>query len=492
MSSNIQVTFKRHNGTDYDVLFPTTIVEQITELSSSKTLATLLGERIASSEKGSASGVATLGSDQKLTSSQVPSYLLTGGPFQAGTFGTAFNLSTFYTALTTDLTPADITTRYGWYYQCTAETTVSWSNGTPAMVNYTVSPGDEGDTTSPITLEAGDLIVFTKYEYVDPNGVYTFAIINNTTGVASSTAYGIVQLSAATDTSAMNGSAKVITEDVLYDIIGTAANKLAAGNHNHDGVYATSGHNHSGVYQPVDATLTGLAALSWSSGTPLVRMNGADSFTLDTATYLTTQSYDFHTITVTDTDSGYSWADTGTVTGDGVGDGVVFVSGTSIEVDADSTNTAVRFSHADTSTLSGAQGTAGIASITVDGLGHVTAVTTATYNNYSLPLAASGTRGGLQIGYTSTETNRALLLSSEMGYISLPRQIPADTLNGSSTTSPTWYAPTASGTAGSTTVPRQGLNSGGSGVAPSWINMPLIHYDTATSPCSGDIWIDID
>lgn len=41
--------------------------------------------------------------------------------------------------------------------------------------------------------------------------------------------------------------------------------------------------------------------------------------------------------------------------------------------------TAATIAHADTSTLSGAQGTAGIASITVDGMGHVTGVTTATY-----------------------------------------------------------------------------------------------------------------
>ena len=39
----------------------------------------------------------------------------------------------------------------------------------------------------------------------------------------------------------------------------------------------------------------------------------------------------------------------------------------------------ITINHADTSNLSGAQGTDGIASITVDGLGHVTAVTTASY-----------------------------------------------------------------------------------------------------------------
>jgi len=41
--------------------------------------------------------------------------------------------------------------------------------------------------------------------------------------------------------------------------------------------------------------------------------------------------------------------------------------------------------HDDTSTLNGVQGSAGISSITVDDAGHVTAVGTATYNNYSHP-----------------------------------------------------------------------------------------------------------
>ena len=39
---------------------------------------------------------------------------------------------------------------------------------------------------------------------------------------------------------------------------------------------------------------------------------------------------------------------------------------------------------------------------------------------YSLPLAANGTRGGLQIGYVSSDNDFALKLSSEKGYVSLP------------------------------------------------------------------------
>lgn len=42
------------------------------------------------------------------------------------------------------------------------------------------------------------------------------------------------------------------------------------------------------------------------------------------------------------------------------------------------------------------------------------------FNNYSLPLAASGTRGGIQIGYSESGTNYAVKLSSEKAYVSVP------------------------------------------------------------------------
>lgn len=41
-------------------------------------------------------------------------------------------------------------------------------------------------------------------------------------------------------------------------------------------------------------------------------------------------------------------------------------------------------------------------------------------NNYSLPLAASGTRGGIQIGYTETGQKYAVKLDSEKGYVEVP------------------------------------------------------------------------
>lgn len=44
----------------------------------------------------------------------------------------------------------------------------------------------------------------------------------------------------------------------------------------------------------------------------------------------------------------------------------------------------------------------------------------ASYNNYTLPLAASGTRGGIKIGYSESGTNYAVKLSSEKAYVSVP------------------------------------------------------------------------
>lgn len=41
-------------------------------------------------------------------------------------------------------------------------------------------------------------------------------------------------------------------------------------------------------------------------------------------------------------------------------------------------------------------------------------------NNYSLPLAASGTRGGIQIGYSQNNKNYPVQLSSEKAYVNVP------------------------------------------------------------------------
>lgn len=71
----------------------------------------------------------------------------------------------------------------GDYLIVTAEGTIE-NSGSPTITLAVQAPGDEGDSTLPVTLEAGDWIVL-----VDITGnTYTVAIINNTYAVASGAA----------------------------------------------------------------------------------------------------------------------------------------------------------------------------------------------------------------------------------------------------------------------------------------------------------------
>jgi hypothetical protein len=89
----------------------------------------------------------------------------------------------------------------------------------------------------------------------------------------------------------------------------------------------------------------------------------------------------------------------------------------------------ITLSHADTSTVSNltANDRTYVKSLTFDTYGHVTGYTTGTetVTSYSLPLAANGTRGGIQIGYSdSTKPNNlAVALSSEKAYVTLPTRL---------------------------------------------------------------------
>jgi len=98
-----------------------------------------------------------------------------------------------------------------------------------------------------------------------------------------------------------------------------------------------------------------------------------------TVDFTTPGNESFSSFEVTDTDSGYTWSETGVISATTSSDVVSFVSGGSINIDADTTSNGIRVSHADTSILDGTYGTNGIANITVDEYGHVTELTTATF-----------------------------------------------------------------------------------------------------------------
>ena len=55
---------------------------------------------------------------------------------------------------------------------------------------------------------------------------------------------------------------------------------------NHAGLYSLLSHNHSGVYEPADADLTAIAALGFTA-TAFLKKTAADTWALDTNTYLT-------------------------------------------------------------------------------------------------------------------------------------------------------------------------------------------------------------
>ena len=104
------------------------------------------------------------------------------------------------------------------------------------------APGDEGDSSFPVTLEAGDWIVITA---TDSNtNTYEIAIVNNTYRDASTTTKGIVELATNAETQAGTDTTKAVTPAGL-------ASELAN-------------------FQPLDADLTAIAALANTDGNFIV------------------------------------------------------------------------------------------------------------------------------------------------------------------------------------------------------------------------------
>jgi len=74
----------------------------------------------------------------------------------------------------------------GKYFIAIADTTLTFGSDTQIL-----APGDEGDNISPVTIEAGDWLVFTYFEA----NVYVYSIVNSTYGFATTDFAGIVTLS---------------------------------------------------------------------------------------------------------------------------------------------------------------------------------------------------------------------------------------------------------------------------------------------------------
>lgn len=174
---------------------------------------------------------------------------------------------------------------------------------------------------------------------------------------------------------------------------------------------------------------------------------------------------------------------------------ITLVAGDNIAITPSGDNITIDSSHPSISAASSVNnsGRTYIQDITLDSNGHITGITSATEtvtntdtNDYLDGISKSGNTLTFSVGSQSDVT----YAFGSNAFTSTT--IPSVTLNGSASTSPNFYAPTASGSAGSSSATRQALFSNGNGSAPTFVEAPKIFYDTTTGWLHGDIVFDVD
>jgi hypothetical protein len=277
------ILIKRKTGaTSYENLFASSKVEIITD-SVGTPLQTLLDNKINTSARGTANGVASLDGNTKIPIAQLPDAIFDSLYFFTTTSGTVA-LSTLAGAAFTNA--ASISRNaLGYYWVCSAATTIQ-ANSTSQQVGSlyfitNINPAEEGVSTSTgsVTLEAGDWVVISKVTGSGTSGTpytITFAVVNNTYELATTTTQGIVQLSGDTLTTQLTGN-QVITETVLGNLVVADGTDIFNGGIPISGKIAPARHLHTDL-QPLDGTLTALAGVS-TSADKLIYATGPDAFT---------------------------------------------------------------------------------------------------------------------------------------------------------------------------------------------------------------------
>lgn len=205
------IAIKRRNGIDqWETLYPQTTAEQVVSgifdpvripnLNASKIVGGTLSTDVIPDLSAS-----------KITSGTIDAALLPSGIFGGMKFvnslGTNTDLDTLFSTLSGQVDPE------GSYWIAINDIDISWSS---AVVQ---SPGDEGDITSPISIEEGDWVVITEWN--SSTSAHKFAIINNTLRNATAAAFGAVKLSSQSAYGSLAGDT-VITEGVLKTVIDDA------------------------------------------------------------------------------------------------------------------------------------------------------------------------------------------------------------------------------------------------------------------------------
>ncbi len=257
-----KITLRRHNGgvagtlADYDELYPTTTTDQIVSAADGTTQ--------------------VFDTNHKLKEAYLPDSVFGGMKFVGNVSGTV-NASTLYTTL---LAATSDNQEVGSYFIASAAATITFDVDATNSVTHTLNPdyglnnsSEEGDSSSPVTIEAGDwFILIKKWSFSGTNYV-AWSFVNNTYADAGTAVKGVVTLSSST-TTATTGSA-VITDGILNGLMGTTSTKIAIGNH-----------LHTGVYEPANTALTNLGSTMASLSTGTLVKTGVNTFGLNTDTYL--------------------------------------------------------------------------------------------------------------------------------------------------------------------------------------------------------------
>jgi len=238
------ITIKKKTGvSEYTELYPTTIISQVSGLQ------TALDGKISTTARGAANGVASLDSAGLIPANQLGTWVR-GGIKIAGTMGQEANntLGELIEALESIITNSSGVVQreelVGYAFVAANDFELTLGTLPTNTVNFGINPGDEGDTNLPITFETGDILMVSNYVFTSPDHNYSFAVINNTYGVATTSSSGIVQLSNSTSTATTGNN--VVTDGILGGLLATAntslsgstnANKLAPAAHHHDSLY---------------------------------------------------------------------------------------------------------------------------------------------------------------------------------------------------------------------------------------------------------------
>ena len=258
-----EVTLKRviDSSGNLDELFPSTTMAQVRVSTSDTTTLTshLTSTYIPLSQRAAANGVATLDSNTKIPVAQLPASIIGGLKFQGSVAAADVNTDDEIALLIKGVVDSyGLTAAIGSYWISNGITNWGAPGGyvtpsTGGSYDYAwgeQDPGEEGSSgADSFTVESGDWVVIQSITQSGSTNDYdvVFAIVNNTYKDATASAKGIVQLTAATDTSSLSGN-DAITESALNSMkvadgsdlaSGTNTNKLAPAAHHHGGLYYT-------------------------------------------------------------------------------------------------------------------------------------------------------------------------------------------------------------------------------------------------------------